>query len=57
MKRDNQTFGETVEKTNPMRHLDRLKIPYEAIYYDGQGLNGWRSQRQTARIPTGYSSP
>lgn len=29
-----------MEKTNPMRHLDRLKIPYEAIYYDGQGLNG-----------------
>jgi len=51
MKRDNQTFGETVEKTNPMRHLDRLKIPYEAIYYDGQGLNGMEIAEANGQDP------
>lgn len=30
----------TETKTNPMRHLERLKIPYEAIYYDPNLVNG-----------------
>ncbi|MBO4359278.1 MAG: Cys-tRNA(Pro) deacylase [Eubacteriaceae bacterium] len=28
------------EKTNVMRVLDQKKIPYEAFYYDGEGLSG-----------------
>lgn len=28
------------EKTNVMRLLDQKKIPYEAFYYDGEGLSG-----------------
>ena len=30
-----------MEKTNPMRHLDRLKIPYEAIYTEGEFTSGY----------------
>ncbi len=28
------------EKTNPMRHLDRLKIPYEPIHTEGEFVSG-----------------
>lgn len=41
-----------MEKTNPMRHLDRLKIPYEAIYYDGDGLNGMQIAEVNGQDPS-----
>ena len=28
------------EKTNPMRHLDKLKIPYEPIHTEGEFVSG-----------------
>lgn len=40
-----------MEKTNPMRHLDRLKIPYEAVFYDGQGLNGLEIAQANGQDP------
>lgn len=40
-----------MEKTNPMRHLDRLKIPYEAIYYEGEGLNGQEIAEMNGQDP------
>jgi len=41
----------SMDKTNPMRHLDRLKIPYEAIYYDGDGLNGLQIAEANGQDP------
>jgi len=33
-------FGNMETKTNPMRHLDKLKIPYEVVHTEGQFVSG-----------------
>ena len=38
-------------KTNPMRHLDKLKIPYEVIHTEGQFVSGMDIARVNGQDP------
>ena len=35
------SWSVTMDKTNPMRHLDKLKIPYEVVHTEGQFTSGY----------------
>ena len=39
------------QKTNPMRHLDRLGIPYETHHYEGGALSGAEVARVQGQDP------
>ena len=38
-------------KTNPMRHLDKLKIPYEVVHTEGEFTNGMDIARINGQDP------
>ena len=39
-------------KTNPMRHLDKLKIPYETVHTEGNFVNGMEIAKANNQDPS-----
>ena len=45
------------QKTNPMRHLDRLGIPYETHHYEGGALSGAVGEKSVSMIKSAELLP